>query len=127
MSILISQYIKESPEEDIPHGLHEKILGNVRLYRLKVKFTLVISVLAINFLISLWVIFTKIKDSNVLSAFQYLLDGFEMNAAYLSDVFNTFTQFIPTEYVVMFIANLFVMGYLMRISVKFKKLLLHSH
>ena len=125
--MLISQYIKEAPEEEIPEGLHERVLDNVRLYKLKVKFTLVISVLAVNFLISLWAIFTKIEDSNVISAFQYLFDGFEMNAAYLSDVFNTFTQFIPTEYVIMFFANLFVMGYLMHISLKFKKLLLHSH
>lgn len=126
MKMPISQYIKDLPEDDIPEGLHEKILENIRFYKFKVKFTLAISVLAINFLISLWVVFSKIENSNVFSAFQYLFDGFEMNAAYLSDVVNTFIQFIPMEYGLMLLANLFVMVYLMYISKKFKKLLLHS-
>lgn len=127
MSILISQFIKELPEENFPEELHEKILDDVRLHKLKVKFGLVISFLAINFFISLWVIFTKIEDSNIVNVFQYLLDGFEMNTSYLSDVFNTFTQFFPIEYMIMFIINLFVMGYLINASLKFKKILLHSH
>ncbi|KKQ56038.1 MAG: hypothetical protein US74_C0019G0009 [Parcubacteria group bacterium GW2011_GWA2_38_13] len=126
MNIPIAQYIKEIPEENIPDGLHEKILENIRLYKFKVKFTFAISVLATNFLFSLWVVFSKIGDSNIFSAFQYLLDGFEMNTAYLTDVANAFTQFIPMEYIIMLLANFFVMGYLIHISKKFKKLLLHS-
>lgn len=116
----VSRNLKELVVEDIPEGLHLRIISKMVVSKFRAYFLAVGIFLVLNFLVLSWHIWMTIIDTEAYAVFFALFQDFEFSFSYISDIVGTLFEIIPIVLVVAFVVNLVLIIYFIhfRFSIK---------
>lgn len=111
MQELISKKIQELEDVELPDGLHGRIVRQLLFLQFRTPFTIVVSLLIVNLLVSGWHIWVRVSENNAIEVLRIIIASFEFSSSYLSNVMQTVTDLFPISLIASFILNLALVTY----------------
>ncbi len=109
---------KTAMEKDFPKDLHDNIMRGAYTKWAKTFFLIPLILLAINLIFSGWYLWMKFIETDTASTLAMFFDGFEFNLDFFRELVATIFLYLPVEACLIFLLNLIVMGYVIRLRTK---------
>jgi len=104
-----------------PEGLHKKIMSSLFFLRFKRYFLIGIVLLSLNLILISWHIWSRIIEKDILIIIKDMIQEFDLSWAFIEEFITTILEYLPLTSIIIFVVNVFVMGYLISVFFKFKK------
>ena len=103
---------------NLPDDLHKNIMKTAYTKWAKTFFIIPLIVLGINLIFSGWYLWMKFIETDTASTLGMLFDGFEFNLDFFRELIATIFLYLPIEACLIFLLNLILMGYVIRLRTK---------
>ena len=117
----IKEKMKNTEEAEFPKTLHGRIIRKVFFLRYRASFAIAFSILFLNLFISVWQIWVRLAETEIIITLKALFDGFEMSLDFAADFWNTVASYLPLRAFIIFILNLCLIGYTLYFYAQAKK------
>lgn len=118
----IEHHLRALPNQEIPQGLHGKIMRRIIFIRLRKSAIIMLSFLTLNLIILAWHIWTTTIERETFSVISAMFEGFEMSVSFFKNFADTLLQTVPVVSLTVFIGNIVVMVYIIYLTIKFPNL-----
>ena len=118
----LGQTIKELSDMQFPENLHGKIMRQLVFLKFRTPFLVVVSLLSLNLFFVTWRTWQRFSDTEFIAFTSILLDNFEFTFDFASQLFATIIETTPWLQVMLFLGNVFLLGYIIHIPRMFKQL-----
>lgn len=112
--------LKELPEEELPFGMHDRIMNRVISTRFQGAFVTVLSLLFINLVIAGTFLIIRMVHNDIFSLVGFMAREFELSENYFSQFGAVLYQNIPTGLFLTVLLNIILIEYIMKIYFSFK-------
>lgn len=118
----IEKKLAELPYQEMPDGLHARIIRKVIIMNLRVPFLIVLSLLFISLAASSWHLWMRLAENEALSIFKTLIMNLEFDSESLISAVQTMSEVISPLSFLIFLTNIALVGYLIYIYVIFNRM-----
>ena len=118
----INEKIKNLNELEFPEGLHGKIMRKLAFLQFRTPFIVVVTLLLLNLLFSGWNIWLRLSDTDAISTFRLMLEGFEWNFSSISQLASAAGDLFPMGLMVSFTINILLFVYILYVMKSYQKL-----
>lgn len=118
----IEHILQTVPEQEMPKGLHQRIMRSVALLRLQRHFFLLFVLLIVSLAVAVGNVWVRFVDMEGLRLLRLMIQSFEMNMEEARDFFDTFMAFFPIWSIVIFAVHVVLVSYMTYLFFILKKI-----
>lgn len=119
----IEQIVSMASEQEMPEGLHQRIMRSVALLRLQWHFFMLFALLIVSLAVVVGNVLVRFADIQGLSLLKLMVQSFEMNMEEARDFFDTFVAFFPVWSIVVFAVHVLLVVYMTYLFFVLKKII----
>lgn len=118
--------IKNLPNTPLPHGLHAKIMRKVVFLKFRLPFTIILTLLFLNLIITIQHIYGRLAESQGHLVLLDMLRDFEFSTVYFGQILSMAKEVLPITTLVTALINTVVLVYILTTSVYINKIINES-
>lgn len=108
----MEQILQTIPEQEVPEGLHQRIMRSVALLRLQRHFFMLFALLIVSLVVAAGNVWVRFVDIEGLHLLKLMVQSFEMNREEVQEFFDTFVTFFPVWSIIVLVVHVLLVSYM---------------
>lgn len=118
----VEHILQTAFEQEMPEGLHQRIMRSVALLRLQRHFLMLFALLIVSLSVAAGNVWVRFADIEGLHLLKLMIQSFEMSMEEVWEFFDTFVTFFPVWSIAIFTVHMLLVGYMMYLFLVLKKI-----